>query len=52
MMQCPNSKVQKILSVPEKEAKFDKVCNDLNVTRLLPLQKIFINEYVRAIHML
>jgi len=42
------SKVCKLLSVPEDEAKFDKVCDDLKVTRLLPVQKIFINEYVRA----
>ena len=42
------SKVYKILSVPEEEAKFDKICDDLKITRLLPVQKTFINEYVRA----
>lgn len=41
-------KVQSILSVPEQQAKFDTLCDELIGTRLLPQQKTFIDEYVQV----
>lgn len=42
------AKIQGIISVHEQEVKFDKLCDDLIKTRLLPAQKTFISEYVRV----
>jgi hypothetical protein len=41
-------KVQSFLSVPEQQAKFDTLCDDLIGTRLLLQQKTFIDEYVQV----
>jgi len=42
------AKVNVILSDPAVAVKFDKVCDELNIKRLLPLQKTFIAEYVEV----
>ena len=39
-------KVHSILCVPETEIKFDKLCDELTIKRLQPLQKTFVKEYV------
>jgi len=41
-------KINAILSDPALAVKFDKVCDELNIKRLLPLQKTFIVEYVEV----
>lgn len=40
------SKVHNILCVPDVEIKFDKLCDELEIKRLQPLQKTFVREYV------
>ena len=42
------AKVNVILAVPELAVKFDKLCDDLKIMRLLPSQKTFIAEYVEV----
>ncbi len=41
-------KVDTILSNSELEGKFDQLCDDLGIKRLLPVQKTFVKEYVKA----
>jgi hypothetical protein len=41
-------KVNGILSNPELEAKFHKLCDDIGIKRLTNVQKVFIAEYVRV----
>lgn len=40
------SKITSILSSAETETKFDKLCDELDVKRLQPIQKTFVLEYV------
>ena len=42
------AKVNVILADPELAVKFDKLCDDLKIMRLLPSQKTFIAEYVEV----
>ena len=43
-------KVEAILSNPELEGKFDQLCDDADIAikQLVPMQKIFIREYVKV----
>lgn len=40
------NKIHSILSVPDLEVKFDKLCDELEIKRLHPIQKTFVKEYV------
>ena len=40
------SKVHNILSVPDLDIKFDKLCDELETKRLQPIQKTYVREYV------
>ena len=42
------SKVNDILSKPDQAAEFDRVCDDLDIKKLLPIHKRFVAEYVRV----
>jgi hypothetical protein len=42
------SKVNDILSKPEHAVEFDKLFDDLDIKRLLPIHKRFVAEYVRV----
>jgi len=42
-------KIDSLLSSPESEAKFDKLCDELDIKRLQPLQKTFVHEYVQVL---
>ena len=41
-------KIHHLLSSPNTEAKFDKLCEELDIRRLLPQQKTFVQEYVEV----
>ena len=42
------ARVNSIVSTPSLEPKFDVVCDELQIKRLLPSQKRFISEYVQV----
>jgi len=42
------SKVSSILACPELDSNFDRLCDDLAIRRLQPLQKLFVAEYVQV----
>ena len=42
------AKIHSLLSKPELENSFDKLCDELVIKRLQPLQKTFILEYVKV----
>lgn len=43
------AQIDRLLSTPETEAKFDKLCDELDIKRLQPLQKAFVDEYVQVL---
>lgn len=43
------SKIHSLLSKPQLDNSFDKLCDELTIKRLQPLQKTFIAEYVQVI---
>jgi len=42
------SKIQSVLSTPEVETNFDKLCDELTVKRLRTVHRTFISEYVQV----
>ena len=42
------SRINLILTTPDLEAKFDKLCDDFEIRRLQPIQKTFIAEYIKV----
>lgn len=42
------SKIHSLLSKPQLDTSFDKLCDELTIKRLQPIQKTFITEYVQV----